>query len=370
MPTFPLAVISPTRRAQRLRATTQFLLLILLAGHAWPDHPTMSVGSGMAGPINTLPAETLPKGQWTVGLRYEYLKLDALSDNRLSQAAAAGEALHSTDSMSSPSLSVAYGVSNDFMLIGNLPYVSRRNIRESGGHHDDEAVHHEDEAVHHEDDEVHHEDEEDASVVELGDSAGIGDASVYGLYRFVNDAQTGLQLSVLGGVKMPTGATNEKTQEGDRFEADHQPGSGSWDPLLGIGASMPWNSTSLGASLLYQLSTEGTQDTVIGDAVFYSLALAHRLAFGGSHKQHNHGPHGEWDLILELNGEWREKVDIDGERDDNTGGHVLFMAPGVRYAAAQGWAAALSFGVPISNNLNGVQSEPDWRVIGNIGYAF
>jgi len=351
--------INLARMTHRLRVATYFLVLILLSGNAWSDHPTMSVGSGMAGPINTLPAETLPKGQWTAGFRYEYLKMDALSDNKLSRLSDEGEAVHSTDSLSSPSLSVAYGITNDFMLVGNLSYVSRRNIRETAGHHDDEE-------------ELHDEDghEEESGVIKLGDSKGIGDTSLYGLYRFVNNKQTGLQVSVLGGVKMPTGNTREKTNEGDLFEAEHQPGSGSWDPLFGIGVSMPWNSTSLGASLFYQLSTEGTQDTIIGDGVFYSLALAHRLGSGGSHNHYDHGPHGEWDLILELNGEWREEVDIDGARDDNTGGHVLFLAPGVRYGAPQGWAAALSFGVPVINNLNGIQSEPDWRVIGNIGYAF
>ena len=363
MSIFSFAAIAPVHTTHRLRVATHFLFLLLLSGNAWSDHPTMGVGSGMAGPINTLPAETLPKGQWTAGFRYEYLKMDALSDNKLSRLSEEGEEVHSTDSLSSPSLSVAYGVTNDFMLVGNLPYVSRRNIRETAGHHDDD----EEEEEHHEED--GHDDEE-SGVVKLGDSKGIGDASLYGLYRFVNNEQTGLQVSVLGGVKMPTGDTREKTKEGDRFEAEHQPGSGSWDPLFGIGVSMPWNSTSLGASLFYQLSTEGTQDTIIGDGVFYSLALAHRLGSGGSHNHHDHGPHGEWDLILELNGEWREKVDVDGARDGNTGGHVLFLAPGVRYGAPQGWAAALSFGVPVVNNLNGIQSEPDWRVIGNVGYAF
>jgi hypothetical protein len=349
MSIFPFAASSLARMTHQLLIATHFLFLILLPGNAWSDHPTMSVGSGMAGPINTLPAETLTKGQWTAGFRYEYLKMDALSDNKLAQLSDEGESVHSTDSLSSQSLSMAYGVTNDFMLVGNLPYVSRRNIRETAGHHDDD---------------------EESGVVKLGDSKGIGDASLYGLYRFVNNEQTGLQVSAMGGLKMPTGDTKEKTKEGDRFEAEHQPGSGSWDPLFGFGVSRPWNSTSLSASLFYQVSTEGTQDTIIGDGVFYSLALAHRLGSVNSHNHHDHGPHREWDLILELNGEWREKVDIDGARDDNTGGHVLFLAPGIRYAASQGWAAALSFGVPVIKNLNGIQSKPDWHVIGNIGYAF
>jgi hypothetical protein len=63
MSIFPFAAISLARTIHRLRIATHFLVLILLSGNAWSDHPTMSVGSGMAGPINTLPAETLSKGQ-------------------------------------------------------------------------------------------------------------------------------------------------------------------------------------------------------------------------------------------------------------------------------------------------------------------
>ena len=349
---FLLSPISFVRTTHPIRFA--ILLLLFLSGNAWSDHPTMSVGSGMAGPINTLLAETLPQSQWTTGLRYEYLMLDPISDSKLEALTEAGETVHSTDSVSSLALSAAYGVTDDLMLVGNLPYISRKNIRETGGHHDEDAGL-ADEAV---------------GVEKLGDSEGIGDASVYGVYRFVNNPQNGMQVSVLGGVKMPTGDTNEKTNEGGLFETEHQPGSGSWDPLLGIAVSTPMMNSSLGASILYQFSTEGDQDTTVGDAVFYSVAVAHRLGENDSHAHHDHGPHSNWDLILELNGEWREKVDIDGVTDDDTGGHTLFVAPGIRYGAAQNWAAALSVGVPIINNLNGTQSEPEWRVVANIGYAF
>jgi hypothetical protein len=30
----------------------------------------------------------------------------------------------------------------------------------------------------------------------------------------------------------------------------------------------------------------------------------------------------------------------------------------------------MSAGVPVIKNLNGIHNEPDWRVIGNIGFAF
>lgn len=334
-----------------------FLLCLSVNTHA--DHPSPGLGSGMAGPINTLPAETLSQGQWTAGFRTEYLELDDISNNKLARLSKNGKAAHSTDYLISPSIGAAYGVTDNFMIAGQLPYVKRNGIREAG-HHDDEGGHEE---------EGEHE-EEVGSVEKLGDSRGIGDAALYGQYRFLNDESSGLQAAVLLGVKMPTGETREKTNAGERFEAEHQPGSGSWDPLLGLAVSRPWNAVSLGASVLYSHATEGSQDTDLGDGVYYGVSLSHRLGTSGSHRHHDHGPHAEWDAVLELNGEWRDKVDIDGADDNNTGGHVLFIAPGVRYGSSGSWAAALSVGVPLINHLNGIQSEPDWRVIGNVGFAF
>jgi len=365
---FSFAAISLARTTHRLRVATHFLCLSLLSGYAWSDHPSLGLGSGMAGPINTLPAETLPQGQWVAGFRTEYLELDDVSDSKLARLGDEGKAAHSTDYLLSPSLSVAWGVTENFMLAAQLPYVKRKGIRETAHHHGDEEAHEEEE---HEE-EAHEEGHggEDEGVESLGNSEGIGDATLYGQYRFFNNEQNGLQAAVLVGIKTPTGDTHEKTRDGERFEAEHQPGSGSWDPLLGLSVSRPWEQLSLGASLLYSHATEGSQDTDLGDGLFYSVSLAHRLGTGGSHAHHNHGPHGEWDVVLELNGEWRDKVDIDGADDNNTGGHVLFVAPGIRYGATGGWAAALSLGVPVINNLNGTQSEPDWRVIGNVGYAF
>ena len=362
MRTLSSTPLSAMQAHSSLRLVIISMLQLLFSASVQADHPSPGLGSGMAGPINTLPAETLSEGQWTAGFRTEYLELDDISNTKLSNLSEKGKTAHSTDYLISPSVGVAYGVTDNFMIAGQLPYVKRRGIREAG-HHDDEGGHEEE----HEEEEEEH---EEGSVEKLGDSEGIGDATLYGQYRFINDASSGLQASVLLGIKMPTGETHEKTKDGERFEAEHQPGSGSWDPLFGLALVKPWNAVSLGASLLYTHATEGSQDTDLGDGIFYGVSLSHRLGTGGSHSHHDHGPHAEWDAVLELNGEWRDKVDIDNADDNNTGGHVLFIAPGVRYGAAGGWAAALSLGVPVINNLNGTQSEPDWRVIGNIGYAF
>ena len=44
----------------------------------------------------------------------------------------------------------------------------------------------------------------------------------------------GAEMAVLFGIKTPTGATNERDVSGVLFEAEFQPGSGSWDPMFGF----------------------------------------------------------------------------------------------------------------------------------------
>ena len=341
-----------------------FAIASLLAGAVQADHPSAGIGSELAGPINTITPETLPEGRWSASFRTEYISFDEISDAALSRFSEHGESVHSTGSLISSALSVAYGVTNNLTLAARLPYVKRKNLREAAHEHEEE---------HHEEEEAHAAEVE--GVEQLGDSSGIGDAVLYGQYRFLN-GDSGMHAATLFGVKLPTGDTDEKTRDGERFEAEHQPGSGSWDPMAGLAVSFPWQKTNIGASLLYALATEGSQDTDLGDGLFYSLSLSHRLGSGSLNKQashhHDHSSHNHsgWDLMFELNGEWRDKVDVDGVDDGNTGGNVIFAAPGIRFTAPGGWAASLSAGIPVVENLNGIQSEPEWRVIGNIGFVF
>ena len=46
------------------------------------------------------------------------------------------------------------------------------------------------------------------------------------------------------------------------------------------------------------------------------------------------------------------------------------MSPGLRVGAGHSWPVFASIGVPIINDLNGEQSEPDYRVIGGISKTF
>lgn len=349
--------------------------LVAAAQPAAAHHPSTGGSTGTSGPINVISASTLEKGQGAAAVLFELIKLDALSDHTLAHLAEDHVHAHSIDRILSPSLVLAYGFTNDLTVSARLPFVRRDNIRE--GHH--EHVHGVGEVN---------------EVAQRGDTDGVGDLTLLGQYRFFNNQASGTEIAGLLGIKAPTGRTGEHDDHGELFEAEFQPGSGSWDGLFGLAFSQRLGVASVHASALYSFVTEGTQDTDLGDRLHYGVAISYRLGgaaaasgpmYAGvhSHRAHRHAkveshlhhveaaptPSLAVDLILELNGEWAAKQQAGGVKDDNSGGHSLYLSPGIRFSYDKVSAFA-TVGVPFVNDLNGYQAEPDWRLFTGVAMSF
>ena len=76
------------------------------------------------------------------------------------------------------------------------------------------------------------------------------------------------------------------------------------------------------------------------------------------------------DFIMEINGEWRDKEETKGIEDNNSGGNLVFLSPGLRLRATDAVSIAVSLGLPVVQDTNGVQDEPDYRVISNVSFRF
>ena len=314
---------------------------------AFADHPSVGLTTGGATPVVTTGANTLKKGQWSLGFQYEYIDNDSISDDRLIANAEVNEDsdVHSISSVRQFSINVSTGITDDFTLAAQIPYIKRTNIVEA--HHD--------------------EDHGETEIEKLGDAEGIGDARLFGQYRIINDSANKYSVAGILGIKLPTGNTNEEAPE-EKYEAELQPGSGSWDPFVGIAVTKMFGNISLDANTTFQLVTEGTQDTDLGNFVGLNIALSHRLKNG--HDHHSQHSHLNWDLIFELNGEWRQKEEIDGTKNNDSGGLLVFASPGIRISSNNGFSGVLAVGIPIIEDLNGLQSEPDYRVIANASLSF
>ena len=341
---------------------------------AMSHHPSGTGTSTTGGPIVTIPGTTLQKGASALYLIFEHFSFDELSDAVLEAAAARDEHAHSLATLESPALGYSYGLTDRLMVSVQLPYVVRTGIREASHHHD-EATEEGGETEEH---------EHESETVGRGDTEGVGDLTLFGQYRFYGQ-DTGLQASLLTGIKTPTGETGERDDQGELFEAEFQPGSGSWDPLLGLALSQAQGRWSVNGNVLYTIATEGTQHTDLGDRFHYNGAVTYRLMGGDAEASHamNHSHHGHShrddhalspkglmiDAVLELNGEWQAKQNISGETDPNSGGNVVFLSPGVRIASNR-WSGFATVGIPIINDLNGLQSEPTYRLFGGVLVGF
>jgi hypothetical protein len=364
--------------------------MILLALPAAAHHPGGGGNTGSGGPINTISADTLAEGMMAASIRYEFIRLGQLSDADLLAAANRGVHAHSMRSIEAASLSVAYGVTNDFTVGVRAAGIRRSDIREPGGMEDMLSGGH-----------MGIMNANDMSglmspdgINRRGNSSGFGDVTMLGQYRFHNNAQSGTSAAVLFGFKAPTGSTNQRDLFGNLFEAEFQPGSGSWDGLLGAAFTKRTGRWSFDVSALYYLITKGSQSTNLGDRMLFGAAVSYRLvgATGSAkeielheycmqprnqlqehclyHANHDHSDMKKTpytlDLVLELNGEWHDKQRIAGIPDPNSGGTTVYLSPGVRIGFDR-FSGFVSVGVPVLNEHNGVQSKPEFRVLTGIG---
>jgi hypothetical protein len=353
---------------------TALLAIIAVVGSCpAAAHHAGGVGNALgAGPITTISASTLDKDHSVAAVTLDYQSLGGLSTETLLSATAAmppgspeSNNVHDLRTIQAYAISYAYGVTNDFTVALRLPYVRRTGIREAM---EDEAT-------------------GDLEAENFGPADGIGDLTLFGQYRFFNQNHT--ELAALFGLKTPTGRTNDFTAQGEIFDAEFQPGSGSWDPLLGLAWTHHEGKWSYDANVLYTRVTTGTQNTDLGDRFQYNFAISYRLSSLGSgehpmfhgaerheegddghHHEHGHESTGpSLDLVLELNGEWHAEQVTNGISDPNSGGNTIFISPGLRLSQDK-WSGFVSVGIPIVDDLNGIQSEPDLRVIAGATWLF
>jgi hypothetical protein len=325
----------------RNRATLGCIIACSLLGYSSAssaDHGSLGFGIGTASPILTQTGVTLPGGRWAAGLITQYYRYDGATDSELLGFQAKNGDVHSVGSLLIPSLFAAYGVTDDLTIGLRLPWVLRSGIKSPT--------------------------EEGDAVLHQGDPDGFGDVSVFGQYRVFHSADNLNMLSLVVGLKTPTGTTDTLTAQGDVFEVHHQPGSGSWDPSFGFNFTRVMGSWSFDANLLYTFTQSGAQATNLGDAFDYNVAVSYgfgapvRNAFFSSS---NSAP---WTAVLELTGTWRDKQTTEGQgADPNSGGNVIYINPGVRFSGGKAWNTALSFGVPIVNDLSGYQTPADYRIV-------
>lgn len=186
------------------------------------------------------------------------------------------------------------------------------------------------------------------------DLGGLGDARLVARYLL-----TGRLISLMAGVKLPTGGTTRVNAHGDLAERSLQPGTGTTDAMLGA----TW----------YHADPSSVWSGFVGAQAIEPLG-PHAGYRRGRALQLDSGLRYAWGdrvgLLLQANVRWNGRDRGPEAEPEDSGGRTVSVAPGVSFAVTPRWQAYLYWQRPIYRHVNGVQLSASDGVLTGIAAAF
>jgi len=298
------------------------VLISLLTVTVMANHGPGTSGGGSS----TASGETMKQGGAEVTFRLDYTQFEDITNSEAARLARkAGEFDALSDSLVA-TIEAAYGITNDFQLGGQIGYYWGSGFVSAAS---ENGV-----------------DVEQATA----DPEGLTDLWITGKYRILKGKPG--HLSVIGGVKLPTGRDDVKLSNGEKLEPSSQPGSGSYDFQLGAAYSRFLTSQlTIDASAIYTFRTEH-DGFEVGDRFDFGTALAYRITESIK----------AFPQYSELTGVWLGKDHSDEEgTNPNSGGTTLYITPGLRIRFNPQWSLTTAISIPIMQDLNGEQIESTYK---------
>jgi len=204
-----------------------------------------------------------------------------------------------------------------------------------------------------------------------GETSGLGDIALLGRYTFLKkhtlDSTTAV--AALLGVKLPTGKTDGKTSDGAEFlDAHLQLGTGATDFIFGLSLNHAIQRFSLSANILDAIHTEGKagdKTYQFGNIINYDVTGKYRVSPSELAPERN-----QWFLALGINGELRDKEKEGGVTVDNSGGHTIYLTPGIQLVAAPHWVVEALYYHSIYHDLYGTQTGENYKASAGVTYLF
>ena len=204
----------------------------------------------------------------------------------------------------------------------------------------------------------HSERRDDEGIMVTGNQFGVGDLSLLLRYKPLesHSLESTTILSFTGGLKLPSGRTDGRDSRGDLLDAHIQIGTGSTDVLVGMSGLIAWESSAFITNLLCGLTTMGANHHQFGNNLNYSLAFRMKILpadFGETQAF----------ATLGIDGEWRGKETQDGVTDDNSGGNVAYISPGVQIFLSPVISLEAMYQYAVLHALHGEQLGEDYRIL-------
>jgi len=302
-----------------------WILFLGCAAAASADHGKGAVGG------KTISPRTLSEESFSLDTGFRYQKSETFSDDRLLDADANGHDLHSVEWAAEFSLGLAYGVTNHLSVSISLPFEVLHGFKFVDGGAIDEAN----------------------SVV------GVGDSVFMGKYSLLADP---VELAVLAGIKIPTGSTNQLANSGTPLEPEHQPGTGTWDPIIGAAVARQYEQVTIGGSVLYRITSKGRHDYQPGQQVLAAIKVEHQFLGLGTYPR----LYGS----LELSELFAAKNKTAGVKNQDSGGSIVGVGFGVRIRTDERMTIAATFTIPVYQGLYGEQHKERYEILFGTAYDF
>lgn len=182
-------------------------------------------------------------------------------------------------------------------------------------------------------------------------SAGLADAIVQLEYAYYSHSTAKYfdSATIVANVFLPTGSSNKN------------PATGFGSPAYFLGGTftrmyVDWYAfTSLGAQLT--TSHGGTQ---FGDSYLYQFGVGRNIC--------NIGKRWLFAWLIEADGTYTNNNRIQGHRDPNSGGNVVYITPSL-WVSSQKLILQAGVGVPVVQNLHGHQNRENYLLIADFGWT-
>ncbi len=196
-------------------------------------------------------------------------------------------------------------------------------------------------------------------------ASGLGDASVFARYTLVQHDQPGrtFRIAPFAGVKAPTGDDDNRDMIG-RLPPSVQSGSGAWDVFGGIVATYQTFALQTDGQVSYRVKNKANGFDP-GDELRLDGSLQYRLwprQLGDGVPSFLYG-------VLEINLVRRERNEVNGNEDANSGGTTVFLSPGLQYVTKR-WIVEGVVQLPVVQNLHGTALENDYILRAGVRFNF
>jgi len=196
-------------------------------------------------------------------------------------------------------------------------------------------------------------------------ASGWGDASVFARYTLVQRDKPGrtFRVAPFAGVKAPTGDDDNRDMFG-RLPPGVQPGSGAWDVFGGVIATYQTFALQADGQVSYRVNNKANGFDP-GDELRLDGSLQYRLwprILGNGVPSFLYG-------VLEANLVHRDRNQVNGSDNANSGGTTLFLAPGLQFVTRR-WIVEGVVQLPVVQNLHGNALENEYVMRAGFRFNF